>query len=166
MEQQINLKELSKFLVRAKKATYAGEGREVAPERPGFKELEYKEGIWSYRDSYTGFYSAPGQEIVRLNDKPVWAMAYSGGMMPGFSDDLNLAKETFSFLKDMLKEVEEWAPFRGSVGFRSVSEGKWIYENELPRGADIRDFIGREKIRYHNNLVFAQDYIGGIIRSK
>src|SRR3989344_4745673 len=82
----INLEELAKFLVRAKKATYAGEGMEATPERPGFKELEFIEGDWIYRDSYVGFFRAPGQEVVRFRGEPVWTMSYDGGMMLDFID--------------------------------------------------------------------------------
>lgn len=52
----IGIKELAKFLVKAKKQTYAGEGKEIIPERPDFKELEYSEDNYNYRDSYTGFF--------------------------------------------------------------------------------------------------------------
>ena len=41
---KIDLKKLAKFLVKAKINTYAGGGREVSPQRPGFKELEFIEG--------------------------------------------------------------------------------------------------------------------------
>ena len=37
----INLKELAVFLVTAKTKTYAGDGNEIDPQRPGFRELEY-----------------------------------------------------------------------------------------------------------------------------
>jgi len=98
--------EFAEFLVRAKKETYAGGGEEVSPQRPGFKELEYKEGDWYYRDSYSGFYQAPGQEVVYFQGKPVWAMAYSGGMKKEFHGDEALAKKTFGFLQKCLSQVE------------------------------------------------------------
>lgn len=163
METQIDLKELAQFLVRAKKATYAGEGREVTPERPGFKELEYKEGIWSYRDSYSGFYMAPGQEVVRLEDKPVWAMAYCGGMSEKLVGDFDMAKETFGFLKDMLKQVNNSAPFRGPVGITDGEKGL-RYTNSF-RG-NITDFIGEEQIIAKHATIFAQNYMGGLIIGK
>jgi len=75
----LNLKELAKFLVKAKMGTYAADGAEVSPQRPEFKELEFIEGDWEYRDSYAGFFFAPGQEVVRYKRKPVWIMSYHGG---------------------------------------------------------------------------------------
>ncbi len=68
---RIDLTELKKFLVEAKKHTYAGGGKETTPQRPGFIELEFSKGSWYYRDSYCGFFQAPGQEVVRFNGKPV-----------------------------------------------------------------------------------------------
>jgi len=50
------LQELNRFLGKAAINTYAGGGQEVDPEEVGFKELEFKEGGWYYKDSYTGFF--------------------------------------------------------------------------------------------------------------
>jgi len=97
---KINLDELTKFLVEAKTRTYANvNAKETKPERPSFKELEYKKGKYEYRDSYCGFFFAPGQEIVRYNKEPIWAMAYSGGMIKEHHGDVAFAKEVFGFLK-------------------------------------------------------------------
>ncbi|MBS3157555.1 hypothetical protein J4442_05295 [Candidatus Woesearchaeota archaeon] len=165
----INLEELAKFLVRAKKATYAGEGMEATPERPGFKELEFIEGDWIYRDSYVGFFRAPGQEVVRFRGEPVWTMSYDGGMMLDFRDDVAFAGETFSFLKKALLQVPEDAPYRGPKG-QLVGGRGWVYENGLSFGSDITDFIGHEKIWAQiggkSEVVFAQRYIGGLVIPK
>ena len=56
---KIDLEQLAKFLVKAKVQTYASDGKEIEPQRPGFKELEFKEEDWEYRDSYAGFFFAP-----------------------------------------------------------------------------------------------------------
>ena len=157
MTTKIDLGELAGFLVRAKKSTYAKENPlEITPERPGFKELEYVEGIWNYRDSYTGFFCAPGQEIVRLNGTPVWTMAYNGGMTPNFRTDITFAKETFGFLKKALALVDESQPFRG----KELIEGAWSYINQVE--GDIRDFSGEEAILWGPRMVFTQKYIGGL----
>jgi hypothetical protein len=157
----IDLKELAKFLVKAKRQTYAGEGREVTPERAGFKELEYSEGYYNYRDSYTGFFSAPGQEIIRLNGVPIWSMAYSGGMKPEYFSDTEFATKIFEFLKKVLSRVAEDMPFRGPEKFK---EGDFEYINEVE--GDITNFRGHEKIVLKGKEVFSQDYIGGLIVHK
>lgn len=156
-----NLNELARFLVKAKVQAYAGDGREVSPERPGFEELEFSEGIWNYRDSYSGFFFAPGQEIVRVNGQPVWAMAYSGGMRPEYHGDRAFAKRTFTFLKKALLLVEESRPFRGP---NQLQEGDYEYTDASE--GDITDFKGTEHILYQGNEVFRQHYIGGLIIPK
>ena len=93
------LHNLHQFMAKASKATYASGGGKVdKPWRQGFKELEYREGDWYYRDSYTGFLRSWGQEVVWYKNKPVWTCLYGGGMEP---DKMNVsfANETFGFLK-------------------------------------------------------------------
>ncbi len=158
---EINLDDLVGFLVRAKRATYAGDGAEVAPQRPGFKDLEYIEGDWEYRDSYSGFYRAPGQEVVRFKGEPVWIMSYDGGMKPEFQDDEAFAKQTFAFLKKALMCVDGSRPYRGPHLMR---EGYWKYSNQV--SGDITSFSGTEKILFKGKRVFTQNYIGGLIIHK
>lgn len=157
----MNLSKLTKFLIKAKKKAYAGGGKEISSQRPGFKELEYKEGDYYYRDSYSGFYQAPGQEVVYFQDKPIWAMAYSGGMKKKFHGDETLAKKTFGFLKKCLLKVPENEPFRGP---REFSEGDFSYQMEVE--GDVNDFSGEERIFYQREEVFHQYFIGGMIVQK
>jgi len=157
----IDLKKLSRFLVKAKIGAYAGEGKEIKPERAGFKELEFKAGEWYYRDSYSGFFYAPGQEIVRIKGRPVWAMAYSGGMREKYHGDYDFAKQTFGFLKEALKRVKASAPFRGP---KLLKIGDFKYENKI--FGDIKDFRGEERIIYKGKEVFKQYYQGGLIVGK
>lgn len=157
----MDLKELAKFLVKAKQQTYAGEGKEITPQRPDFKELKYSEGNYDYRDSYSGFFYAPGQEVVRFKRVPIWALAYSGGMKPEYSGDVEFAEKVFTFLKKSLFRVTEDIPFRGPKRFK---EGDFEYINEIK--GDIANFIGHEKILFKRKEVFSQDYIGGLIVHK
>lgn len=163
----INLEKLAEFLVKAKKATYAGEGAEVEAERQGFKELEYKEGKWEYRDSYIGFFLAPGQEVVRFKGKPVWAMSYSGGIREEHRKDIKFAKKVFSFLKKALSNVSKDMPFRGPVNFdegKIFDKGDFRYFNFIE--GNIEDFSGLETITYKGEEVFRQKYIGGLVKNK
>jgi hypothetical protein len=158
---KIDIDKLIGFLIRAKCQTYAGDGKEITPQRPGFKELEYKEGDWEYRDSYSGFYSAPGQEVVRFGGQPIWTMAYGGGMNSEYHGNMAFAKRTFAFLKKALSMIEKSKPFRGPGNFR---EGDYEYRNSSE--GDIKNFKGTEHIFYKGKEVFRQDYIGGLILSK
>ena len=157
----IDLKELAKFLVRAKIQTYAGDGKEITAQRPEFKELEFKEGDWEYRDSYSGFYFAPGQEIVRFKGKPVWNMSYNGGMLIKYHGDFVFAKKVYAVLKEALKLVKELRPFRGP---NKLIKGDFEYVDNSE--GDVTSFKGTEKIFYKGEEVYKQDYIGGLIIQK
>jgi hypothetical protein len=159
---EVDLKALANFLVSAKIKTYAGGGLEESdPQRPGFKELVYAEGPWEYRDSYVGFYLAPGQEVVRLGGEPVWVMSYSGGMAARCHGDLAFAKQTFDFLRKALLRVDASMPYRGP---KSLKFGEFKYVNEVK--GSISDFAGKEKILRLNREVFAQNYCGGLVVNK
>ena len=157
----LDIGQLERFLVKAKTQTYAGDGKEIQPQRPGFKELEFKEGDWEYRDSYAGFFLAPGQEIVRFQGIPIWAMAYNGGMFGKYHGDIDFAKQTFAFLKKALLKIEESRPFRGP---ECLEEGDWVYVDESV--GHTTGFQGEENILYKGENVFKQMYLGGIIVPK
>ena len=103
-------------------------------------------------------------EVARIGGKggkPIWTMAYSGGMLEEFHGDVEFAKEIFTFLKEAMKKVASDIPFRGPKNFK---EGDFEYINEVK--GDIKRFLGFEKILYKNKEVFSQDYIGGIVLDK
>ena len=156
----VNLKELARFLVKAKKNTYAGDGEETV-DIDGCKKLEFSEGDWHYRDVYAGFYYAPGKEIVFLKERPVWAMAYNGGMLEEYHNNLEFAKQTYAFLKEALKKVEEQRPLRGPEHLKE-EDFEYIDSSE----GNIKSFKGTEKILYRGEIVYKQDYIGGLIIPK
>ncbi len=168
------LEQLPKFLVKAKKATYASETALILPnpERPHHKELEYSDGELYYRDSYTGSLQGSGMEEVRLGSREgptLWTLAYFGGIVPDlFKGEINqdhklFAKRIFKSLKVALNHVPENAPFRGPSELL-VSESGLRYENRFD--GDIRRFTGREKMLFDSHEVFTQDYIGGVIFGK
>ena len=159
---KIDLKKLAKFLVKAKRNTYAsGSEENIKSQRPDFKELEFKEGNWIYRDSYSGFFRAPGQEIVRFNGKPIWNMSYDGGMLPEFFGDVDFAIQTFKFLIKAMKMINESKPFRGPP---NLKDGNWEYKMKLE--GNIKNFRGTEKILFKRKIVFAQNFMGGLILDK
>lgn len=150
------LKDLSEFIVEANRNTWAADGKEVDPEREGYNELEYEKGDWRLRDSYTGYFRAPGMTTVYHHGSPVWTMAYSGkGMVRGGG---KLAESTFKFLKSVLMRVTSDEPYRGP----NREDGEWRYSFELQRG-NIIDFLWKEEIYKEDKLVFTQTGIGGIV---
>lgn len=158
---QITKEKLANFLVRAKVAAYAGDGKELEPERKDFKELEYTEGDLYYRDSYVGAYRAPGQEVVRESGKPIWIMSYDGGMVEKYYGDKETESQAIVVLKEALKAVTPDIPYRGP---KELVKEDWRYVNEIE--GDIKGFKGNEKIFHGDELVFEQNYIGGLVVGK
>ena len=157
---------LSNFIVEANLATWAGEGKEVLAQRPGYKELEYPQQIilgtipkkgFYLRDSYTGYFRAPGMTTVYFNGAPAWTMSYGGhGQTEGYE---NQAKQTFDFLKEALKKVTPELPFRGP---RELVIGNKRYEFEMLEG-NIEDGMWREKTIEDGVLTFTQVGVVGIV---
>lgn len=153
-----SLEELHRFFLNASKATYAtGGGLTDNVERPGFMELVYDEGDFSYRDSYTGYYKSRGMELVRYKSTPVWSSLYGGGMIHGKEQ---LAGNTFNILKKAFfnKSKAHFISFRGP---ELLEEGDWKYAYK--QDGSIEEFSGYEEIKYKDETVFFHRIIGGII---
>lgn len=158
----LDISALKIFLKNSASHTYAGDGKAVTPERPGFIELEYREGDWYLRDSYVGHFQAPGMTVVYFQDKPVWTCAYSGKVIQEFYPKTS---EIFSFLKNALtcKDLQkaEVLPVRGPSEF---VDGEWKYTFDFE--GDMACFSAKEKIVFNNTLCFFQDVIGGVVINK
>ncbi len=151
------LSELSKFIIEANKNTWAADGAEVAPQRPGYKELEYKKGLWLLRDSYTGYFRAPGMTTVYHKDTPVWNMQYGGhGMTEGYEDR---AKATYQFLRAALMQVSSKLLLRGPEHYEKED---YTYSFKLLDG-DLIDCLWREEVTEGGILTFTQTGLAGII---
>lgn len=146
------LGDLSNFIVEANLATWAGDGKEVPAQRPGYKELEYAspDGKWLLHDSYAGYFRAPGMTTVYYKGIPAWTMKYGGhGQTEGYEDG---AKQTFEFLKEALRKVTPELPFRGP---KEYVNGNKRYEFEMLEGT-IEDGLWRERIIEEGALTFTQ----------
>lgn len=93
------------FLIRAKQATYAGNGAHVASCRPNSKDLSYQEDDLSYYDTYLGGSHFIGEEAVWSAGNPCWAMNYSGRLLDN--------SFSFDFLKEALLHASPEMPYRG-----------------------------------------------------
>lgn len=154
----MNIKQLSRFLVKAKINTYAssGEGGEkILPD--GSKEFEFKEKEFKYRDRYFGFNPFIGEEIVWQNGKIIWGMNYYGKII----SETIPAKQIYRFLQDALRKVPKDKPFRGPAKF---IKDQLEYLNKV-RGT-IERFEGEEKIFYKRKLIYKLIYHGGTITEK
>lgn len=143
------------FLLRAKKSTYAaGDAGQVASSRIASHDLAYREGEWSYLDTYLGGHAFIGQEAVWKGGIPMWGMNYYGSMTvpdvpEGFGD----------FLKLALRNVTPEAPFRGPARFACE---RYLYSCEWEGKPGW--FRGEELITQDGQAVYMLDFHGGVIR--
>lgn len=152
----MELKDLSKFIVEAKRNGYAsfGEMGEVSLSDGG-KQIKFYKDNFIYTDTYYGFNPFIGTEVVMHDNKPVWAMSYHGKLVNGDSEKI------YGFLKKVLQKVSFASPFRGP---RTQGEGSLEYINEFE--GDLSDFRGKEQILSDDVLAYELEYFGGRIRRK
>ena len=138
------------FLIRAKKATYAGKGAETQSSRPGSHDLTYSEGNMMYYDSYLGGEKFAGEEALWTDNVPYWSMNYVGRVTgENFSGD---------FLKEALLLVPPEAPFRGPA---SYSNGAYSYKCDFE--GSFEWFRGKESIQYLGKEIYECNFHGGLI---
>lgn len=156
----IDKNRLYDFIKKAGRITYATSGVEsVNYDKNGFKELNFTEGDYSYKDTYTGFFRSRGIEIITYKNNPVWVASYGGGMM---RDDADFAMKTFDFLKKaFLTDEAGFQTFRGPHHFR---QDKWRYKYD--QKGDIEELSGHEEIYFDNKLAFFHRIIGGLVKQK
>ena len=143
--------ELVAFLIRAKRATYAGHGAETSPSRPSSHDLEYREGDLFYYDTYLGGERFAGEEAIWKSDVPFWSMNYSGRVLDEkFSGD---------FLKDALARVTPDIPFRGP---RVYQNGDFAYLALISGTFDW--FSGTEEIFCGSVKTYECLFHGGVVR--
>jgi hypothetical protein len=149
---------LIKFIVEAKKASYAAQGdmSSVTPLLPGTKQLEYRLGDYFYRDIYAGMLNFTGQEIVYLQGKPVWSMSYAGGLLPGA--DKSQTRNIYSALREALRLVCVEYPFRGPEKY---SNAHYSYTNVT--NGTLNQFNGHEVISNGRINVYELFYSGGMV---
>ncbi|HEY2980995.1 MAG TPA: DUF5680 domain-containing protein [Anaerolineales bacterium] len=152
----IDLQELNEFIVRAKAATYVGDGKSALPCRPGSHDLRFADGPWEYLDSYFGGSDFLGQETVYFAGQPVWAMNYYGRIL---RDDLIDAARAGAMIKASLTRMYQQGRFLG--GFEHTQDGL-TYIDSSDGAAD--HFHGREFIRRGQEIAYELVYHGGLIR--
>jgi len=148
------------FLLRAKRATYAGQGDEatVTPLVPGSRQLEYKNGHYRYRDIYLGMAYFVGQEVVSHQRHAVWSMSYDGGVTPASRHRVDL-RTIYAFLRLALQHGHPAGPYRGPATF---SRESLTYMNSSNGSLDA--FWGHEEIVSDGARVYECRYAGGVLR--
>ena len=144
-------KKIIDFMIRAKRATYAGKGAEVISSRPNSHDLEYIEGNLKYYDTYLGGEKFAGEEALWRDNLPFWSMNYIGRVLEeGFSGE---------FLKESLALVPEEYPYRGPLEHNN-GEYKYICTVE----GDFMWFTGHEEIYKNHVKVYECNFHGGLIK--
>jgi hypothetical protein len=156
----LHLDAFTDFLVEAKKKTYAAQGDDasVQPLLNGSKQLEYRSGNYFYRDIYFGSAFFIGQEIVEYENRPIWSMVYSGGVLIQNASWENIAP-IYDFLREALRLVDHISLYRGPNHYEQKN---YIYENRYYGTLD--NFYGNEAIFVDGQKVYELRYNGGFIR--
>jgi hypothetical protein len=152
----MDLSELERFVVKAKRQTYVGDGARAEPSRAGAHDLTFADGAWSYRDSYFGGADFIGQETVWLDGEPVWAMNYYGYITRPERIDAARAGAT---IKAALSAMYAEGRFLGGWEWRGPHG---VYRDGST--GDVTHFTGRETIEVGGAEAYALDYHGGLIK--
>jgi hypothetical protein len=153
---ELSLERLEAFIIKAKAATYAGNGKRVQPTRPGSIDLSYEEGDLTYRDSYFGGGDFIGEEVVWHRGEPIWAMNYYGYIL--VPEELS-AEESGKVIKESLAAL--YSEGRFLSGFKhQTTLGLYIDTNE----GDVSNFHGMEWTERGGRRLYELRYHGGLIR--
>jgi hypothetical protein len=152
----IDLDELNRFVVLAKRQTYVGDGARAEPSRAGSHDLTFGAGAWGYRDSYFGGTDFIGQETVWLDGEPVWAMNYYGYIA---RPELIDAARAGATIKAALSAMYAAGRFLGGWEWRGPHG---VYRDSST--GDVAHFSGRETIAVDGVEAYALDYHGGLIK--
>ncbi|MBQ6820221.1 MAG: XRE family transcriptional regulator [Clostridium sp.] len=140
-----------KFIVEAKKNSFASSAKNIESSRPNSKDYSYRKYDYFYHDSHVGNNNFIGQEIIWKNEKIYWGLNYKGELL------VNDAPSGFiRFLKAALYNVSENNPFRGP---ESYSDGEFTYKCSWE--GDINSFTGVEYILYSGKEIYKLNFHGG-----
>jgi hypothetical protein len=148
---------LEAFIVRAKAATYVGDGAPRPPCRLGAHDIRHEDGGWIYLDSYFGGTDFLGQEVVWQTGTPVWAMNYYGRILRPDRIDAATAGRV---IKQALAALYREGRFLGGWTF---SVGPHVY-TDRSKGSFV-SFEGHEVIEMDREPVYRLDYHGGLIKA-
>lgn len=151
----LDKKELCKFLVKAKKTTYAaGDLANKIINADHSTTLTFEEGDWKYHDNYFGGEPYGGREVVFFKDKPVYIMTYYGQVNEKISD----VNKFYGILMNALKLIPESRPYRGPEKYK---ENDLEYQNSFT--GEVDSFFGEEKILENGKEVYSARYAGGLV---
>jgi len=143
--------QLADFLVEAKVNTYAAQKGKVGSSSKGSHDLAFGKGGYFYVDSYFGEKDFSGEEIVYLEDRPIWSMNYYGKMLRD-----NVPDGFIEALRGALLKVRKEEPYRGC---RYYARNR--YEYFCTAEGAIGFFHGCETVEYGKKEVYRLYFHGG-----
>ena len=153
-----------KFLIKAKKSTYANSIIEkVRSSRSGSSDYHYEELIdnkkYIYHDTYFGGTRFMGEEVVYCDgNKPIWGMNYYG-----VTFDETLGEEAMdNALRPALMKVGEDKNIIPVRGLSMFEKNGFLYKFKTT--GTIDRFDGTEQIYKDNNLIYELHCSGGKIK--
>ncbi len=151
----INTQQLCKFLVKAKKATYAsGDAAKKIIESDTSTTLTFEDGNRKYHDNYFGGEPYGGREVVFFKGNPVYIMTYYGWINEKATD----FKTIYKTLQEALLLIDQANPYRGPEEYM---QWKYIYTNNSV--GEVDNFSGEESITYDGEEVYKAKYMGGLV---
>jgi hypothetical protein len=149
----VNLAELADFLVEAKVNTYAAQRGQVDSSRQGSHDLAYRRVGYTYVDSYFGEKDFSGEEMVYLEEKPIWSMNYYGRMHRD-----NVPDGFIETLREALLKIRNEEPYRGCRYYERDR-----YQYFCSAEGTIGFFHGCETVEYEKKEVYRLYFHGGRI---
>ena len=137
-----------KFLVKAKKATYAS-GAKPDTLSGGECGFYFQEEDLTYYDIYRDRRYRAGGELLSCDSGVFWILNYHGGIITLPDEFAITADQVFSFLRKALMNISEEIPFRGPTFFK---EGLWRYTHWWMKNAT--GFNGYEAVWYGPNDLY------------
>lgn len=151
--------DIKKFLIEAKKQTYANENIEKkASSRLGSSDYEYSSNGITYHDTYFGGVNFMGEEVVYIDkDTPIWGMNYYGVTFDNTLSEEAIDKALRPAL--MLVGTDDILPVRGPKEFIN---GEYKYTFKV--NGDLERFDGCEVIYKDDIKVYELKCHGGLIK--
>lgn len=147
----LTVENLCKFLVKAKKSTYAAwDKAQKFIEKDNSTSLVFKDWEWKYHDNYFGGEPFGGREVVFLQNKPIYLMTYYGWVNPMITD----FGEIYSVLQKALLLLPPNSPYRGPEEFVCWD---YIYLNNFK--GEIDNFSWEEVIKIGDRELYRAKYM-------
>jgi len=146
-----DIAKLIEFRLEANVNTYAAYMNETESTRLDSHDFTYRNGQYTYHDTYVGGEQFAGEEAIWYDGKSQYAMNYAGRVL----------SQRFSgnFLKEALRMADTNMPYRGPEYYQS---GQYTYRCNVV--GDFTWFQGYEEIYCENEKVYECYFHGGIMK--